>query len=61
MKDSISIAVVGLGFGAEFAAIYNRHPDVRRTVIVDANRKRLTRVGDRFDICLLYTSPSPRD
>ena len=50
MIAPISIAVVGLGFGAEFAAIYNRHPDVRRTVIVDANRERLTRVGERFDI-----------
>ena len=50
MTDPISIAVVGLGFGAEFAAIYHRHPDVRRTVIADTNPDRLARVGDRFDI-----------
>ena len=50
MNGPISIAVVGLGFGAEFAAIYHRHPDVRRTVIADTDPNRLTRVGDRFDI-----------
>lgn len=50
MSTSLSIAVVGLGFGAEFAAIYHRHPDVRRTVIADANPARLAQVGDRFDI-----------
>ena len=50
MNNPISIAVVGRGFGAEFAAIYHRHPDVRRTVIADSNPKRLARVGDRFDI-----------
>ena len=50
MTDPISIAVVGLGFGAEFATIYHRHPDVRRTVIADTNPDRLARVGDRFDI-----------
>tara|TARA_Y100001934_G_scaffold263119_1_gene338439 strand:- start:874 stop:2007 length:1134 start_codon:yes stop_codon:yes gene_type:complete len=50
MSQPISIAVVGLGFGAEFAAIYHRHPNVRKTVIVDSNPHRLGRVGDRFDI-----------
>ena len=50
MSQPISIAVVGLGFGAEFAAIYHRHPNVRKTVIVDSNPRRLGRVGDRFDI-----------
>lgn len=50
MSQPISIAVVGLGFGAEFAAIYHRHPNVRNTVIADSNPRRLGRVGDRFDI-----------
>ncbi len=56
MTDSISIAVVGLGFGAEFAAIYNHHPNVRRTVIVDESARRLERVGDRFDLSNRQTS-----
>ena len=56
MTDSISIAVVGLGFGAEFAAIYNHHPNVRRTVIVDESARWLERVGDRFDLSNRQTS-----
>lgn len=50
MADGISIAVVGMGFGAEFAAIYNRHPDVARCVVVDQDADRLGTVADRFDI-----------
>ena len=27
MSDKIKVAIVGLGFGAEFIPIYQRHPD----------------------------------
>ena len=53
---TINIAVVGMGFGAEFAAIYHRHPNVGKVVIADANGKRLQRVSERFDIPDCYTS-----
>lgn len=48
--SQISIAVVGMGFGAEFAAIYQRHPQVRHTAIVDLSARRRNAVGDRFGI-----------
>lgn len=34
---SIGVAVVGLGFGAEFAPIYRDHPSVDYVVICDEN------------------------
>ena len=53
---TINIAVVGMGFGAEFAAIYHRHPNVRKVAIADTNEERLKRVSERFDIPDCYTS-----
>ena len=56
MTGKISIAVVGMGFGAEFAAIYNRHPAVERCIVVDQSAERLGAVADRFDIAERRTS-----
>ena len=47
---SIHVAVVGLGFGAEFAAIYRHHPAVRAVTLVDANPAKAVAVGERFGI-----------
>jgi predicted dehydrogenase len=44
------IGVVGLHFGAEFAPIYQRHPDVESVAICDLNEEVVQRVGDRFGI-----------
>ena len=49
-KDKIRIAVVGLGFGAEFVPIYLEHPDVESVTICDANTERLQSVAERFAI-----------
>ncbi len=46
----IRIAVVGLGFGAEFVPIYLDHPDVESVTICDLDEKRLHDTGDRFGI-----------
>jgi len=47
---SIHVAVVGLGFGAEFAAIYRHHPAVRAVTLVDADPTKVATVGERFGI-----------
>ncbi len=44
------IAVVGLGFGADFVPIYQNHPDVEQVAICDLDEGRLHRVGDTFGI-----------
>jgi predicted dehydrogenase len=46
----IRVAVVGLGFGAEFVPIYLDHPDVQSVAICDANPERLRKIAGRFGI-----------
>ncbi len=43
---TLHVAVVGLGFGAEFVPIYLDHPDVAEVSICDANPARLRAVAD---------------
>ena len=49
-KAGIRVAVVGLGFGAEFVPIYLRHPNVAAVAICDQDATRLNETGDRFRI-----------
>lgn len=46
----VRIAVVGLGFGAAFAPIYQQHPDVEGVGICDPDAARLALVGDKLQI-----------
>src|SRR5437867_2005800 len=39
-KRKINVAIIGLGFGAEFIPIYQRHP----------NSKKLNAIGDAFGV-----------
>ncbi len=51
MKSSkIRIAVVGLGFGAEFVPIYLAHPDVQSVAVCDGNPERLRSAAAKFGI-----------
>jgi predicted dehydrogenase len=51
----LNVAVVGLGFGAEFVHIYLDHPDVASVAICDIDTTRLQAVGDRFNIARRFT------
>ena len=51
----INIAIVGLGFGAEFIPIYQRHPHANMYGICQRNSKKLDAIGDAFDIQARYT------
>ena len=42
----IGVAVVGLGFGAEFLPIYLSHPSVGYVAIADSDPLRLAEVGN---------------
>jgi predicted dehydrogenase len=46
--------MVGLGFGAEFIPIYQRHPNANVIAICRRNEKDLNEVGDRFGIAKRY-------
>jgi predicted dehydrogenase len=50
ISNKIHIAVVGLGFGAEFVPIYQNHPYVRDVTICEINEERLVRVGQKYGI-----------
>ena len=49
-KNTINIAIVGLGFGAEFIPIYQRHPNANMYAICQRNVEKLNQVGDAFAI-----------
>lgn len=49
-EQKIRMAVVGLGFGAEFVPIYRDHPNVEAVTICDSNSTRLQEVAGKFSI-----------
>jgi predicted dehydrogenase len=55
MKKKINIAIAGLGFGAEFIPIYQRHPGANMYAICQRNKQKLDEIGDVFGIEKRYT------
>ena len=56
MSDRIKVAVVGLGFGAEFLPIYQRHPDAELYAICQRNADGLKDTGDKFGVERRFSS-----
>jgi predicted dehydrogenase len=52
---SINIAVVGLGFGAEFIPIWQKHPHTSCHAICQRNKEKLDEVGDYWGVDVRYT------
>jgi predicted dehydrogenase len=50
----IRVAIVGLGFGAEFIPIYQSHPDAEMYAICRRNKAELDRCGDQFGVKARY-------
>ncbi len=55
MGNKINVAIVGLGFGAEFIPIYQRHPNANMYAICQRNKEKLDQIGDEFSIEKRYT------
>jgi predicted dehydrogenase len=55
MGNKINIAIVGLGFGAEFIPIYQSHPHANMYAICQRNSEKLKQLGDEFKIEKRYT------
>ena len=55
-KDTIKVAIVGLGFGAEFIPIYQKHPNATLHAICQRTQSKLDEVGDAFGIEKRFTS-----
>jgi predicted dehydrogenase len=54
-KKNVNVAMVGLGFGAEFIPIYQRHPHATVHAICQRNETKLHKIGDTFSIGTRYT------
>jgi predicted dehydrogenase len=50
-----NVAIIGLGFGAEFLPIYQRHPNANMLAICQRSASRLKEIGDHFGIEKRYT------
>jgi len=55
MAEKIKVAVVGLGFGAEFVPLYQKHPDAECYAICQRDEKHLNEIGDQFGVEKRYT------
>jgi len=55
MSDKrVKVAIVGLGFGAEFIPIYQSHPQAEMYAICQRNTDKLKAVGDQFGVATRY-------
>lgn len=52
----VNVAIVGLGFGAEFIPIYQRHPSANLYAICQRNQEHLNKVGNAAGIDRRFTS-----
>jgi predicted dehydrogenase len=55
MSRPVNVAIIGLGFGAEFIPIFQRHPHANMYAICQRNPDKLKQVGDHFKIDKRYT------
>src|ERR1700691_5286679 len=54
-EKPIRVAIIGLGFGAEFIPIYQKYPGAHIHAICRRERKGLDECGDRYGIKARYT------
>lgn len=54
-QKKINIAIIGLGFGAEFIPIYQKHPLGNMYAICQRSADKLNEIGDAFGIEKRYT------
>ena len=54
-KGKVNVAIIGLGFGAEFIPIYQKHPRAHMYAICRRDRAELNRIGDACGIEKRFT------
>jgi predicted dehydrogenase len=52
----VRVAIVGLGFGAEFIPIYQAHPNAELVAVCRRNKAELDKTADKYGIKGRYTS-----
>src|SRR5947207_322651 len=53
--DKVRVAIVGLGFGAEFIPIFQAHPNAEMVAICQRTRSKLDEVGNKFGVKARYS------
>jgi len=53
-EKKVRVAIVGLGFGAEFIPIYQNHPDAEMVAVCQRNEQKMNAIGDAFGIKARY-------
>ncbi|MEP6716457.1 MAG: Gfo/Idh/MocA family oxidoreductase [Terriglobia bacterium] len=56
MNQKINVAIVGLGFGAEFIPIYQNHPNTNMYAVCQRSPDKLAEIGDKYRVNKHYTS-----
>jgi predicted dehydrogenase len=56
MAKPVRVAIVGLGFGAEFIPIYQAHPDAEMYAICQRNPQSLAQAGEQFGVAKRYSN-----
>jgi predicted dehydrogenase len=57
-SKKVRVAIIGLGFGAEFIPIYQAHPDAEMYAICRRDKKELDKCGEQYGIKVRYTDYS---
>ncbi|GAG24009.1 unnamed protein product, partial [marine sediment metagenome] len=55
MEKKVKVAVVGLGFGAEFVPLYQKHPNAECYAICQRSKEHLNEVGEQFGVERRFT------
>ncbi|WP_339912092.1 Gfo/Idh/MocA family oxidoreductase [Symmachiella dynata] len=55
-RQQVNVAIIGMGFGAEFIPIYQRHPQANMYAICQRSEDKLNEIGDAFGIEKRYTN-----
>lgn len=55
-QKKINVAIVGLGFGAEFIPIYKKHPNATMYAVCQRNEAKMKEIADAFEIEKRYTA-----
>ncbi len=54
-QQKVNVAIIGLGFGAEFIPIYQGHPNANMYAICQRSKDKLDAIGDAFGVEKRYT------
>lgn len=55
-RQPVNCAIVGLGFGAEFIPIYQKHPDAKLYALCGKEEERRNQLGDAFGVERRYAA-----